>query len=151
MPPRSGENGNTIVGIVQLANLVTRRLAPVISKYKITPQQWGVLSAIIEADTPPTMAEISRQLRVSKQNITGMISRLESLGLIRRSPDPDDLRAVRIHLSRRGQQVGEAVTPLYRRWIDTALGELSGTERKTLAKAVDRLIQSLATEVDGRR
>ena len=146
MPARSGENGNTIVGIVQLANLVTRRLAPVISRYKITPQQWGVLSAILESEGPPTMAEVSRQLKVSKQNITGMISRLESLGLIKRAADPQDLRAVRIQLTRRGHQVGEAVAPVYRRWIDTALGELSGSERKTLAKAVDRLVVSLSDE-----
>jgi DNA-binding MarR family transcriptional regulator len=146
MSPRSSETANTMVAIVQLANLVTRRLAPVLSRFRITPQQWGVLSVIVEAEELPTMAEISRQLMVSKQNITGMVTRLEALGLVKRAADPHDLRAVRIGLTRRGQQVADAVAPVYRRWIEAALGELSAGERKTLNKAVVRLLGDLAEQ-----
>jgi DNA-binding MarR family transcriptional regulator len=146
MASRNTQTADTIVGVIQLANLVTRRLAPLISRFKITPQQWGVLSAISEAEQPPTMAEISRQLRVSKQNITGMVSRLENLGLVKRAADPADLRALRIRLTRRGEQVAGSVAPVYRRWIESALSELSASERKTLARAVSSLAESLGSE-----
>ena len=143
MPPRA-DAADPLVGIIQLANLLNRRLAPVISRYRITPQQWGVLSAIAEESSPPTMADVSRLLMVSKQNITGMVTRLESLGLIRRAADPDDLRAVRIHLTRKGQQVVGSVTPVYKRWIEKALADLPPNERKTLSRAVARLLAALA-------
>jgi DNA-binding MarR family transcriptional regulator len=146
MPLQKTDAPDPVVGIIQLANLLNRRLAPAISRYRITPQQWGVLSAIADESAPPTMAEVSRLLMVSKQNITGMITRLETLGLIRRAADPEDLRAVRIQLTRKGQQVVGSVTPIYRRWIDQALSDLSSGERKTLGRAVTRLITALSDE-----
>ena len=146
MPRSSPEVSRTVSGIVQLANLLTRRLAPVLGRYRITPQQWGVLSTVSEAGEQPTMAEISRNLMVSKQNITGMVSRLEALGLVRRAADPADLRAVRIALTRKGEGVVREVAPLYSRWIESSLAELSASERKTLSRAVDRLARKLNEE-----
>ena len=35
-----------VAGVVQLANLLTRRLVPVFERSGVTPQQWAVLSVI---------------------------------------------------------------------------------------------------------
>ena len=87
-------------GVVQLANLFTRRLAPVFEHAGVTPQQWAVLSVIGSAEAPMTLAAAARELLVSKQNMTGMIARLEQLGLAERSGDPNDLRSARVQLTR---------------------------------------------------
>jgi len=35
-----------VAGVIQLANLLTRRLAPVFEKARVTPQQWAILTAL---------------------------------------------------------------------------------------------------------
>ncbi|HYK03670.1 MAG TPA: MarR family transcriptional regulator, partial [Thermoanaerobaculia bacterium] len=89
--------------VIQLANLLTRRLGPVFERSKITPQQWSVLSALSAEDAPATLVALSRRLGVTKQNMTGMIARLEQLGVAERQGDPNDLRSSRVQLTRRGR------------------------------------------------
>jgi len=131
-------------GLLQLANLLTRNLGPVFERAKITPQQWSVLSALASEDGPVTAVALSRRLGVTKQNMTGMIARLEQLGLAERNDDPTDLRSSRVQLTRRGRSVIEKVRPAYEEWIATlGGGALSQREIQTLTRNVERLIEAL--------
>jgi MarR family transcriptional regulator for hemolysin len=133
-----------ITGVIQLANLFIKRLAPVFEKAKITPQQWSVLSALADESTPVTLVALSRRLVVTKQNMTGMIARLEQLGLAERQGDPNDLRSSRVTLTRRGRSLVERVRPAYDEWVEAlAGGEVSERELQALAKTVERLIGQL--------
>ena len=130
--------------VIQLANLLTRRLGPVFERSKITPQQWSVLSALASEDAPVTLVALSRRLGVTKQNMTGMIARLEQLGLAERNDDPADLRSSRVALTRRGRGTVEKVRPAYEEWLGSlGGGSLSERELQTLTRNVDRLIQAL--------
>jgi DNA-binding MarR family transcriptional regulator len=131
-----------VSGVVQLANLLTRRLAPVFEKANITPQQWAVLAALADAGDPTTLAAIARSLLVSKQNMTGMVARLEQLGLVERNENPDDLRSARVQLTRRGRSVVEKLRPAYEKWVGNVAG-LSDRDLQALARTVDRLIEKL--------
>ncbi|MGZ7033312.1 MAG: MarR family winged helix-turn-helix transcriptional regulator [Thermoanaerobaculia bacterium] len=131
-----------VTGVIQLANLLTRRLGPVFEKANITPQQWAVLAALDEAGEPTTLASIARTLLVSKQNMTGMIARLEQLALVERNENPNDLRSARVQLTRRGRGVVEKLRPAYERWVGN-VGGLSERDLQNLARTVDRLIEKL--------
>lgn len=133
-----------VSGVIQLANLLTRRLAPVFEKAKITPQQWSVLSALSEADAPVTLVALSRRLAVTKQNMTGMIARLEQLGVAERQGDPNDLRSSRVTLTRRGRGLVEKVRPAYDEWVRSlATGDVSERDIQSLTRTVERLIGQL--------
>jgi DNA-binding MarR family transcriptional regulator len=133
-----------VSGVIQLANLLTRRLAPVFEKAKITPQQWSVLSALSEADTSVTLVALARRLAVTKQNMTGMIARLEQLGVAERQDDPNDLRSSRVSLTRRGRTLIEKVRPAYDEWVRSlATGDTSERDLQNLARTVERLIGQL--------
>src|SRR5258708_24867801 len=93
-------NADFVAGIIQLANLITRRLAPTFEKARITPQQWAILSALDDADEPMTLAGLARRMMVSKQNMTGMIATVEQLVLADRTTDPHDLRSSRVQRPR---------------------------------------------------
>jgi len=131
-----------VTGVIQLANLLTRRLGPLFEKANITPQQWAVLTALGQAGAPTTLAAIARSLLVSKQNMTGMIARLEQLGLVERNENPNDLRSARVQLTRRGRGVVEKLRPAYERWAGN-VGGLSDRDLQSLARTVDRLIEKL--------
>jgi DNA-binding MarR family transcriptional regulator len=133
-----------VTGVIQLANLLIRRLGPVFEKAKITPQQWSVISALSDEDTPVTLVALARRLGVTKQNMTGMIARLEQLGLAERYDDPQDLRSSRVQLTRRGRSLVERVRPAYLEWLDSVGGEtLTQRELQALTRSVDRLIGQL--------
>ena len=132
-----------VAGVMQLSNLLTRRLAPIFAKGKITPQQWAVLSVLGESDVPMTLAAVARRLLVSKQNMTGMIARLEQLGLADRSDDPHDLRSSRVQLTRRGRTLVDKMRPAYEEWLATLGEEFSERELRGLTRTLERLIARL--------
>jgi DNA-binding MarR family transcriptional regulator len=132
-----------VTGVVQLANLLTRRLGPVFEKSKITPQQWAVLSILAESAGAMSLAGIARKMLVSKQNMTGMISRMEQLGLVERSDDPDDLRSARVQLTRRGKTLVDKLRPVYDEWQATLAAQVGEREVQALTRTVDRLIEDL--------
>jgi len=135
-----------VTGVIQLANLLTRRLGPVFEKSKITPQQWSVLAALSAEESPVTLVGLSRRLGVTKQNMTGMMSRLEQLGLAERNDDPQDLRSSRVQLTRRGRTLVEKLRPAYESWIESVGGgAVSDRELQTLTRTVERLIEALGT------
>jgi DNA-binding MarR family transcriptional regulator len=133
-----------VTGVIQLANLLNRRLAPVFEKAKVTPQQWAVLAALADETAPVTLVALARRLVVTKQNMTGMIARLEQLGVAERQGDPNDLRSSRVQLTRRGRSIVEKLRPAYDEWIRSLAGdEISERELQALTKTVERLIAQL--------
>lgn len=133
-----------VAGVIQLANLMTRRLAPIFDRAKVTPQQWAILAALGDSDEAMTLAGLARRMMVSKQNMTGMIARLEQLGLADRSDDPKDLRSSRVQLTRKGRTLVEKFRPAYEAWRGALGGDVSDRELATAARVVDRLIDRLA-------
>jgi DNA-binding MarR family transcriptional regulator len=133
-----------VTGVIQLANLFNRRLAPVFEKAKVTPQQWAVLAALADENAPVTLVALARRLVVTKQNMTGMIARLEDLGVAERQGDPNDLRSSRVQLTRRGRGIVEKLRPAYDEWIRSLSdGDLSERELQSMAKSVEKLIAQL--------
>ena len=136
-----------VTGVMQLGNLFVRRLGPVFEKAKITPQQWSVVSALAEENGAVTLVALARRLMVTKQNMTGMIARLEQLGLAERNDDPNDLRSSRVQLTRRGRTLVERLRPAYEEWIDQLRGDdISERDLQSLTRTVERLIAKLEAE-----
>jgi DNA-binding MarR family transcriptional regulator len=134
------EARDLFVGVIQLGNLLTRRLAPMFERANITPQQWIILSVVAHGG-PTTAAALARKMLVSKQNMTGMVSRLREAGYLERTHDPSDLRSTRVVLTRRGRAVVEKLLPAYDAWrreLMKGLGDVSVTER-TIATLIERL------------
>jgi MarR family 2-MHQ and catechol resistance regulon transcriptional repressor len=142
MPGAPAER-DLIVGVIQLANLFLRRLAPIFEKANVTPQQWAIVSALSESEEPLSLAGLGRKMLVSKQNMTGMVARLEQLGLAERYDDPNDLRSSRVQLTRRGRSVVEKFRPAYEEWRSQLGADLSEREMAALTRTVDRLIGEL--------
>src|SRR5690242_10343451 len=91
-----------------------------------------------------TLAAAARELLVSKQNMTGMIARLEQLGLAERSGDPNDLRSARVQLTRKGRALLEKTRPAYEEWIaNLAGGTVTERDLQSLTRTVNKLIETI--------
>jgi len=131
-----------VAGIIQLANLLTRSLAPVFEKARVTQQQWAILAALEHVGEPMSLAALARMMLVSKQNMTGMVVRIEQLGLVERGDDPEDLRSSRLALTRRGRTVIEKLRPVYEQWRTALAGDLNERDLATTARTIETLIEN---------
>src|SRR5258706_12212776 len=129
-----------VAGVIQLGNLLTRRLAPVFEKARLTPQQWAILSVLDRSGGPMSLAALARSMMVSKQNMTGMMTRLEQLGFAERAGDPEDLRSSRVVLTRRGRSTIEKLRPAYEQWREALGGSVSERDLATAANTNAMLI-----------
>jgi DNA-binding MarR family transcriptional regulator len=134
-----------VAGIIQLANLLTRRLTPVFEKARVTPQQWAILAALDRAGGPMTLATLARTMLVSKQNMTGMMVRIEQLGLVERTDDPKDLRSSRVALTRRGHATIEKLRPVYEQWRAALGSDLPERDLAAATRTIEKLIETLST------
>jgi DNA-binding MarR family transcriptional regulator len=92
----------------------------------LSPAQHQLLLAVRGHRDPrgPTIGEVAQELLLRHHSAVGLVDRAESAGLVRRRPDPDDHRVVRLRL-----------TPVGAR----KLRQLSATTLEELSRLGDRL------------
>jgi|SRR5450759_423680 DNA-binding MarR family transcriptional regulator len=74
------------------------------AQYKLSAVQAKVL-LMLQPENPMTMRSIAGVLQYDASNLTGVVDRLEELGVVRRQPHPSDRRAKGVLLTAEGQQV----------------------------------------------
>lgn len=132
--------------IYQCDNLINRNVTRLLETYGITSQQWAVIGALAHprADEGMTVGSLSQLLKVSRQNITGILTRLTRRGLISKSTDAVDTRARRIKLTRKGKQVWEQVYPAVIDHFHSLLHDgASADENIAFLDRLNRLIETL--------
>lgn len=72
----------------------------------ITPAQHQILLAIRghPEPKPPSIRELSTHLLLRHHSMVELVNRAEAAGLVRRDPDPDDHRVVRVTLTSLGTE-----------------------------------------------
>lgn len=61
--------------------------------------------AVLESEGPRSVGRLARELDVSLASATGIVSRMEERGLVRRARDPQDRRVVLVELTPAGREV----------------------------------------------
>ena len=101
----------------------------------LTLAQLSILLTLLDLG-PIRMTELAAHERVRTPTTTVAIRRLEKLGLVKRSRDPSDLRAVLVDVTPRGLVQHREALATRRAQIAAMLGKLSPEERETLANAL---------------
>ncbi|HEY4020628.1 MAG TPA: MarR family transcriptional regulator [Pseudonocardiaceae bacterium] len=132
-----GEIG-VVAGLVRSSFLVNAVYAESGREHGLTPQQ-GQLLCVLMAQ-PYGMTELGSVLGLAKSSLTGLVDRTERNGLVRREPDPQDARAVRIVLTARGAKLAEEFYAETCVRVDRLTVGLSPAERKVLAGLLGRIV-----------
>lgn len=105
---------------------------------------------------PIRMTELAALERVRTPTTTVAIRRLEKLGLVKRSRDPSDLRAVLVDITPRGLAVHRESLANRRAALALMLSELTETDLETLTQALvplerlaDQQIQKITKDHKG--
>jgi DNA-binding MarR family transcriptional regulator len=85
---------------------------------------------------PMRMTELTRTEQVSQPGITQLVSRLERDGLVERRPDPDDGRAVLVHITEAGGRIVRSRREDRMRHLAPLVERLTGEQRRALADAL---------------
>lgn len=79
-----------------------------------------------------TPVEVAQQLLSSQSGMTGKLDRLEEKGLIQRTPDPNDRRAVRLRVTEAGRTLIDEAFDTSLHTYESMLDELSRVEIEDL-------------------
>ena len=126
--------------LVKLYFTQRANLPPVAAELELSPAQCHVLH-LIEPERPLPMGELAETMACDKSNVTGLVDRLESRGLVRRRPAAGDRRVKVLVLTPTGSrlraQLLERMTA-----PPAALERLSAREQRMLARILARLLES---------
>ncbi|SBS76154.1 Transcriptional regulator, MarR family [uncultured Mycobacterium sp.] len=110
----------------------------------LTLAQLSILLTLLDQG-PIRMTELAARERVRTPTTTVAIRRLEKLGLVKRSRDPSDLRAVLVEVTPQGLVQHREALAVRRASLSALLSKLTDEERETLAKAL-RPLERLADQ-----
>jgi DNA-binding MarR family transcriptional regulator len=101
----------------------------------LTLAQLSILLTLLETG-PIRMTELAARERVRTPTTTVAIRRLEKLGLVKRSRDPSDLRAVLVEVTAEGLIQHREALAARRAHLATMLSKLSDSDRGMLIDAL---------------
>src|SRR5215470_15777095 len=108
------------------------------SEFELSPAQCHVLH-LIEPDRPMPMGRLAEALACDASNVTGLIDRLESRGLIRRHSSSADRRVKALELTAAGARLRSTVLERMTKPPES-LSRLSAEEQRALVKILKRLL-----------
>ena len=91
-----------------------------------------------------TLTALSNHMMVSNGNLTGLVGRLVTDGLVERRPDPRDRRSRRVALTGAGKAHFDDMTPAHEAWINHMLDGLSQDDIDLLHNILGKLKLSAA-------
>jgi DNA-binding MarR family transcriptional regulator len=115
----------------QLREASQHTLAP----WDITPSHLRALRVLRRHGTM-RLSELSDHLHIVPRSTTEVVDALESRGLVKRRPDPDDRRATLVGLTEHGQGVLDAIRGTE---SERVFGRLSPADRAQLARILREL------------
>ena len=101
-------------------------------RHDTTLPRFDVMAALARHEDGLKMSDLSRYLKVSNGNVTGIVDRLVEEGLALRVAVPGDRRANLARLTPKGEAAFADLAAQHEVWIDELLAPLSDTETQTL-------------------
>jgi DNA-binding MarR family transcriptional regulator len=98
--------------------------------------------AHLSQDTPVNVKAVAEHLHVSTGFITNTTRKLQTMGLVNKSSDPDDKRRTILTVTQKGLARLEELAPFQRRVNDAEFGSLSRAEFLQLGAAIARLVDT---------
>jgi DNA-binding MarR family transcriptional regulator len=109
----------------------------------LTLPQFDVLAQLHREPEGLLPSELTRALLVTAGNVTGIVRRLESQGLVERLRVPDDRRAVRVRLTDRGRGLMASLLPVHAQALERILGRVPAADLGALRERLLALVRAV--------
>jgi DNA-binding MarR family transcriptional regulator len=133
----------------RLTRLIDVELRRTFGAHGLDPAAFDVLATLRRNGTSLTPAELMRSSMVTSGAITQRLDRLETRGLVTRTPSESDGRVVHVALTGDGRALIDQALPDHVETEKRLLAALTGAERAALAGSLRDLLESLGDTVSG--
>ena len=142
--------------LVKTLGLLKRVMEPHFARFGISGSQWGVLVTLHRAEREGRSAlrltDVGDRLVVRPASVTGVVDRLQRMGLVARTASPSDHRAKHVNLTQAGRALVARVLEHHPGQMRRALEGLNDGEQQELHRLLERVaahLESLPPECGG--
>ncbi|MCE5186098.1 MAG: MarR family transcriptional regulator [Planctomycetaceae bacterium] len=123
---------------------IRKRAAEFLSSFGLTDVQFNLMMMLKHNGGTEglSQARLAELMMVNRANITGLIDRLEKLGMLRRTAAADRRYNI-IQLTDKGRSILDKADPAYGREVQRVMKGLTKTELKDLVSACEKLRRRL--------
>lgn len=129
--------------LLRVSWLEQRRFAQDIADLNLTPPQFFVLRSIVSRDAHPTMSALAYDTLQHCATVTGIVDRLEKMGLVTRQRDAADRRQVLVELTPRGSDLLNQIRSNREKHLRTTLLRLSPQDASELLRLLRAYLEAL--------
>ncbi|RWM05548.1 MAG: MarR family transcriptional regulator [Mesorhizobium sp.] len=115
-------------------------------EFDTTLPRFDVMAALYRVPEGMLMSDLSRFLLVSNGNVTGIVDRLVSEGLVARARRNGDRRTSMVRLTEEGVKSFAEIAAAHENWVGELLGNVSEDEARRLAG----MLKSFRSNWEGR-
>ncbi|QDT92661.1 MarR family winged helix-turn-helix transcriptional regulator [Gimesia algae] len=139
-----------VLNVLRTSDQFQNRLGRLFRKYGLTCSQYNVLRILRGEGHPLPSLEIASRMIQVVPAITGLIDRLEKLGLVTRKRCSADRRVVYIALTEKAENVLKEIDEPLKELHQRLIGHLTKAELKELSRLLVKARKSgIATEIAG--
>ncbi len=99
----AGETIDLTMALLGAAQAVEDRIESSLSPLGLSLAKLNLLGVLVTSNAPLTLGELAQKLACVRSNVTQLIDRLESDGLVKREADPADRRSIRAVITDAGR------------------------------------------------
>ena len=132
--------------LYQCANMLHKTGTRAVEREGLTTQQWAILGALSRerAREGMSIGALARYLMVSRQNLSGVIGRMERDGHVAIVPDPRDRRSRVVTMTESGRHVWRALAqPKIRAYYQAVLDDFSVSDTAHLLHYLLKILDNM--------
>ena len=153
-PPGLSPADAAFRSLLKTLGLLKRVMEPYFSRFGISGSQWGVLVTLHRTEAEEgrralRLTDLGDRLIVRPPSITGVVDRLQRMGLVARTASADDHRAKDVSLTAAGRDLVRRILEHHPAQVRSAFQGLSGAEQGEFQRLLDRLSSHLEGAVAG--
>lgn len=112
--------------------------------FDLSTPQYAILFHASEAGVP--LSQICQAILADNSNLTRLVDRLESRGLVRRAADPHDRRVTLVQLTPAGKALIDELRPRHRAYVEERMSHLSPEQIAAFHEAMATLYAALSND-----
>ncbi|PHM19826.1 MAG: homoprotocatechuate degradation operon regulator HpaR [Curvibacter sp. PD_MW3] len=133
--------------LLQAREAVLARFRPLLNEAGFTEQQWRIVRALVEHG-PLEPRQIVPLCGISSPSLTGILSRMEETGLVKRERIAEDQRRLLVTATPKSRMMASKIAPKVEEAYEQLESEVDATLLDHLYESLTELIEKIESEVE---
>jgi MarR family transcriptional regulator, organic hydroperoxide resistance regulator len=108
--------------------------------FGLSSTELAVIMTVAKINSNPSIRRIADHLHVSASNVTADVGRLVRARLLKKNPDPEDARAIKVAMTDKGIELVREMAPALRSVNDRLFANMSKSYMAALARLLKQII-----------